>query len=76
MRAYVPAYEIQASPDLSAALDRMAAEPNEWKPFAGGTDLMVLLEAGKLAHTKYLNIDVYKRQCLIRHTPKRFTRFV
>ena len=56
MRAYVPAYEMLAPPDLSAALDRMAAEPHEWKPFAGGTDLMVLLEAGKLAHTKYLNI--------------------
>ena len=56
MRAYVPAYEIQAPPDLSAALDRMSSEPNTWKPFAGGTDLMVLLEAGKLPHTKYLSI--------------------
>jgi CO/xanthine dehydrogenase FAD-binding subunit len=27
-----------------------------WKPFAGGTDLMVLLEAGKLPHEKYINI--------------------
>jgi CO/xanthine dehydrogenase FAD-binding subunit len=27
-----------------------------WQPFAGGTDLMVLLEAGKLAHKNYLNI--------------------
>jgi CO/xanthine dehydrogenase FAD-binding subunit len=27
-----------------------------WKPFAGGTDLMVLLEAGKLPHKNYLNI--------------------
>jgi CO/xanthine dehydrogenase FAD-binding subunit len=27
-----------------------------WKPFAGGTDLMVLLEAGKLPHRTYLNI--------------------
>jgi CO/xanthine dehydrogenase FAD-binding subunit len=29
-----------------------------WKPFAGGTDLMVLLEAGKLPHTNY--IDIFK----------------
>jgi len=56
VRAYVPAYDIQAAPDLSAALDRMASEPNIWRPFAGGTDLMVLLEAGKLPHTKYLSI--------------------
>ena len=34
----------------------MAREPGEWKPFAGGTDLMVLLEAGKLLHLKFLNI--------------------
>jgi CO/xanthine dehydrogenase FAD-binding subunit len=34
----------------------MAREPGEWKPFAGGTDLMVLLEAGKLPHRKFLSI--------------------
>ena len=38
--------------ELDAALEMMAREPGEWKPFAGGTDLMVLLEAGKLAHQK------------------------
>ncbi len=31
-------------------------EPDVWKPFAGGTDLMVLLEAGKLPHRKFLSI--------------------
>ena len=31
-------------------------EPGVWKPFAGGTDLMVLLEAGKLPHLNYVNI--------------------
>src|SRR5271154_3166755 len=34
----------------------MAREPRAWKPFAGGTDLMVLLEAGKLPHKKFLSI--------------------
>ena len=42
--------------DLAAALGRMAREPGVWKPFAGGTDLMVLLEAGKLPHKNFLNI--------------------
>lgn len=42
--------------DLAATLERMAREPGAWKPFAGGTDLMVLLEAGKLAHRRFLNI--------------------
>src|SRR4051812_45015007 len=27
-----------------------------WKPFAGGTDLMVLFEAGQLSHYFYLNL--------------------
>ena len=56
MRSYVPAYELEAPRDLSSALNRMAREPGEWKPFAGGTDLMVLLEAGKLPHRKFLSI--------------------
>jgi CO/xanthine dehydrogenase FAD-binding subunit len=42
--------------DLTETLDRMAKEPGVWKLFAGGTDLMVLLEAGKLPHKKFLNI--------------------
>jgi CO/xanthine dehydrogenase FAD-binding subunit len=42
--------------DLGAALERLAREPGAWKPFAGGTDLMVLLEAGKLTHRKFVNI--------------------
>jgi CO/xanthine dehydrogenase FAD-binding subunit len=42
--------------DFAAALDRMAKETCVWKPFAGGTDVMVLLEAGKLPHKKFLNI--------------------
>lgn len=56
MRAFVPDYQIQNPESLKEALDRLSTEPNVWKPFAGGTDLMVLLEAGKLPHKNYLNI--------------------
>jgi CO/xanthine dehydrogenase FAD-binding subunit len=56
MRAYVPSYQLLPSPDLSSALEMLAREPGVWRPFAGGTDLMVLLEAGKLPHKNYLNI--------------------
>ena len=56
MRAYLPAYQMETPRDLAAALGRMASEPGEWRAFAGGTDLMVLLEAGKLPHKKFLNI--------------------
>ncbi|HZE71193.1 MAG TPA: xanthine dehydrogenase family protein subunit M [Pyrinomonadaceae bacterium] len=41
---------------LGEALELLASESGVWKPFAGGTDLMVLLEAGKLAHRNYLNL--------------------
>ena len=56
MRSFVPGYELLAPRTLSDALDRMADKPGEWKPFAGGTDLMVLLEAGKLSHRKFLSL--------------------
>jgi len=56
MRSYVPAYELQEPRNLLDALERMAREPGEWRPFAGGTDLMVLLEAGKLVQRKFLSI--------------------
>jgi CO/xanthine dehydrogenase FAD-binding subunit len=41
---------------LADALALLNAEPGVWKPFAGGTDLMVLLEAGRLEHRNYVNI--------------------
>jgi len=56
MRSYVPGYEMESPKTLVEALERMARESGMWKPFAGGTDLMVLLEAGKLAQRKFLSI--------------------
>jgi len=56
MRANLPSYHLVTPPDLSAALATLAREPGVWQPFAGGTDLMVLLESGKLPHKNYLNI--------------------
>jgi CO/xanthine dehydrogenase FAD-binding subunit len=47
---------MEAPRDLPDALERLAREPTAWKPFAGGTDLMVLLEAGKLPHRRFLSI--------------------
>jgi CO/xanthine dehydrogenase FAD-binding subunit len=56
MRAYLPSYELISPAHLREALNVLGKEPGVWRPFAGGTDLMVLLEAGKLAHKNYLNI--------------------
>jgi CO/xanthine dehydrogenase FAD-binding subunit len=41
---------------LRDALDTLASEPGSWKPFAGGTDLMVLLESGALPRGRYLSL--------------------
>jgi CO/xanthine dehydrogenase FAD-binding subunit len=56
MRAYLPSYQLVSPQNVFDALDLLAREPGVYKPFAGGTDLMVLLEAGKLAHRNYVNI--------------------
>ena len=56
MRAFVPSYQLTTPASLADALALLESEPGVWKPFAGGTDLMVLLEAGKLTHHNYVNI--------------------
>src|SRR5215470_18373799 len=56
MRGHVPSYELLTPNSLSETLDLFAQTEVVWKPFAGGTDLMVLLEAGKLSHRNYVNI--------------------
>jgi CO/xanthine dehydrogenase FAD-binding subunit len=56
VRAYLPAYHLETVRDLNEVLERLTQEPGQWKLFAGGTDLMVLLEAGKLPHRNFLNI--------------------
>jgi len=56
VRAFIPSYQLTTASSLADALALLSREPGVWKPFAGGTDLMVLLEAGKLPHRNYVNI--------------------
>ena len=56
MRAYIPSYQFSCPQSLGEALDLLAQHDGAWKAFAGGTDLMVLLEAGKLWHQNYVDI--------------------
>lgn len=56
MRAFIPTYQLTTPASLADALALLKNEPGVWKPFAGGTDVMVLLEAGKLPHRNYINI--------------------
>jgi CO/xanthine dehydrogenase FAD-binding subunit len=56
VRAFIPDYQIETPASLADALKLLESAPGVWKPFAGGTDLMVLLEAGRLDHRNYVNI--------------------
>ncbi len=56
MRASVPAYELIVPRSLPDALALLRDEPGAWRPFAGGTDVMVLFESGRLAHKKFFSI--------------------
>lgn len=56
MRAFLPAYDLRAPESLAETLALLSSRQGEWRPFAGGTDLMVLLEAGKLAEAGYVGL--------------------
>ena len=56
MRSNLPIYELREARDLAGALAMLASGDGAWRPFAGGTDLMVLFEAGKLAHKQFVSI--------------------
>lgn len=56
MRSDPRDFALVAPPSIEVALDWIAQAPRKWQIFAGGTDLMVLLEAGKLQHTKFLSL--------------------
>jgi CO/xanthine dehydrogenase FAD-binding subunit len=73
MRAYIPAYDLRVPGSLSEALAMLAREPRVWQPFAGGTDLMVLLEAGKLSHKRFLSMSKLDELRGIEVTPANVT---
>ncbi|HKV99335.1 MAG TPA: xanthine dehydrogenase family protein subunit M [Vicinamibacterales bacterium] len=56
MRAYLPAYDLRAPETMREVLALLADRARGWRPLAGGTDLMVLLEAGKLPEGRYVGL--------------------
>ena len=55
MRAFLPAYDLRAPATLPEAL-ALLSDKASWRPFAGGTDLMVQLESGALPEGRYLGL--------------------
>lgn len=56
MRSDPADFELLAPGNLSSAVSLLAANPGEWLPIAGGTDLMVLYAAGKLPARKFVSL--------------------
>ena len=54
MRSWLAQYDMRRAQHLDEALDLLAS--GDWTPFAGGTDLMVLLEAGKLPIRRFIDV--------------------
>jgi CO/xanthine dehydrogenase FAD-binding subunit len=56
MRGDAHAHQFLAPGNLTAVLNLIAAEPGQWTPIAGGTELMVAFAAGRLNATKLVNL--------------------
>jgi CO/xanthine dehydrogenase FAD-binding subunit len=57
MRTWLSQYSMTRAASLDDALSRLASEPGRWMPFAGGTDLMVVLETGRMPPRNFLEIS-------------------
>lgn len=55
MRALVSEYHLAIAKNLPEALELLSANEG-WRPIAGGTDLMVLFNAGKLPYRRLMSI--------------------
>lgn len=55
MRSFLPDYELATPSTLQEALTLLSSDAG-WRPIAGGTDLMVLFNAGKLPYRKLVSI--------------------
>ena len=60
MRAYLPDFTLQRPADLQACLHMLHEHPGRFRPLAGGTDLMVLFNAGKLPPGELLDISRFQ----------------
>jgi CO/xanthine dehydrogenase FAD-binding subunit len=57
MRGYLADCDIRVPASLAETLTILSSEPGVWTPFAGGTDLMVVYNAGRLKTTRFLDLS-------------------
>lgn len=68
MRSDVTGYDLTAPPTLQAVLTQMAAEPGRHALLAGGTELMVALNTGRLGARSLISIQHLRELRFIRVT--------
>lgn len=56
MRAHPAEYEMVSPGNLNGALQLLHEQPGQWLPVAGATEVMVLLNAGKLSARRLMNL--------------------
>lgn len=66
MRSDAAGYELQAPPSLDAVLTQLAAEPGRHTLLAGGTELMVALNTGRLGSHSLVSIQHLRELRFIR----------
>jgi CO/xanthine dehydrogenase FAD-binding subunit len=66
MRSDVAQFNLSAPPSLDAVLAQLAAEPGKHTPIAGGTELMVALNTGRLTQCSLVSIHHLKELRFIR----------
>ena len=57
MRGYLPDFDVRVPASLGEALALLAQAPGTLTPLAGGTDLMVVYNAGRLKPTRFLDLS-------------------
>jgi CO/xanthine dehydrogenase FAD-binding subunit len=59
MRGYVPDYDVITPDSLEEALSLLASKPEFYRPLAGGTDLMVVLNSGHQQDKNFLSLHKF-----------------
>ncbi len=60
MKTNAAEFDLRTPATLGEALALLGEPQGKWRPFAGGTDLMVLLESGNLMHKNFVNLRGFK----------------
>jgi CO/xanthine dehydrogenase FAD-binding subunit len=68
MRSFPPDFELVIPKDLAGVLG-LLANGESWRPIAGGTDLMVLFNAGRLPYRKLVSIAKLPELMAVTITP-------